>query len=456
MTIHPLALGPLRAEGYTIYRSSLCWLVPPGSHCRANEVFAYCNISLIADGHGANGPPPFAGEAQLQVALAARTAGQVLGGRMRGGMLSVRSVETWAEDEVVAQLQTDGPPGSPADGEVTPLRLLVLAGRRFSELANGHGGTLTGWLERSRGWWCEGDEAPLTLLCLGICDAAGVVIGAKGAFLEMFESEGRPTQCVYTNEGPLIFAAPILLDQLTRTPTQAKAIANDMHRWLAASNVTPTPEDWIIFGAMLAGLQRSPIQDSYTLLTASGAPLTRPADVLLLSLSAEPKSVLKHRSLGYRVHLMPYHREAAGPAFRAWLDGAFESVSRSVADIRRDYERLIDAVKAATGARVAIINRMSTSGDEEVWSYAPFDAPMGDTLSTIATKELNLMLHDLSETHDVAIIDLDALAAELGGAEHVPDGIHQSGLIQAALRAEVLQVLHELRPAPAAAVAALA
>jgi hypothetical protein len=441
----------LRAEGYAIYRSSLRWLVPPGSHCRANEVFAYCNISLIADGSARNGPPPLEGEAQLQVALAARAAGKVLGGQARGGMLSVRSVETWAEDEVVAQLQTDESSG--ADGEVMPLRLLVLAGRRFSELANGHGSTLTGWVERSRGWWSDGDEAPLTLLCLGICDAAGVVIGDKGAFLEMFESEARPTQCVYTNEGPLIFAAPILLDQLTRTPAQAKAIANDLHRWLAASNVTPTPADWIVFGALLTGLQRSPIQDGYTLLTVSGARTTTPADLLLLSLSAEPKSVLKHRSLGYRVHVMPYHREAAGPAFRAWLDGAFEPVSRSVADIRRDYERLIDAVKAATGARVAIINRMSTSGDEEVWSYAPFDAPMGDTLSTIATKELNLMLHDLSETHDVAIIDLDALAAELGGAEHVPDGIHQSGLIQAALRAEVLQVLQELRPAETTAAA---
>jgi hypothetical protein len=144
---------------------------------------------------------------------------------------------------------------------------------------------------------------------------------------------------------------------------------------------------------------------------------------------------------------MPYHKHAAGPAFRAWLDSAFEFVSRSVADIRRDYERLIEVVTQTTGARVAIVNRMSTSGDEDVWSYTPFDSPLGDTLTTIAAKELNLMLHDLSETHEVAIIDLDALAAELGGAAHVPDGIHQSGPIQAALRAELRQVLDAARPA---------
>jgi hypothetical protein len=444
LTTRPLVLGPLRAEGYALYRSSLRWLVPPGSQCRANEVFAYCTISLVADGRRPNGQPLFADETALQVALASRAAGRVFGGQARGGLLSTRSVETWAKDDVVAYLEHDD---DSDDGEAMPLRLLLLAGRRVSELANSHAGLLGGWLERSRGWWSDGDEPPLTLLCLGICDATGVVSGMEGAYLEMFEAEARPTQCVYTSEGPLVHTACVLLDQLARTPAQAKAIGGDIQRWLATSNIAPTPEDWIAFGALLAGLERSPIQESYPILTGSGAGLATAADVLLLSLSAEPRAILRHRSLGYYVHLMPYHKHAAGPAFRAWLDSAFEFVSRSVADIRRDYERLIEVVTQTTGARVAIVNRMSTSGDEDVWSYTPFDSPLGDTLTTIAAKELNLMLHDLSETHEVAIIDLDALAAELGGAAHVPDGIHQSGPIQAALRAELRQVLDAARPA---------
>jgi hypothetical protein len=105
-----------------------------------------------------------------------------------------------------------------------------------------------------------------------------------------------------------------------------------------------------------------------------------------------------------------------------------------VDDIRRDYRRLIEAIGEQTGAKVFILNRMSTSGYEDIVSYAPFDAPMSETLENIAAKEMNLMLHDLAEECDAAIIDVDAVAAEIGGAEHLPDGIHHSATLQALLR----------------------
>jgi hypothetical protein len=77
---------------------------------------------------------------------------------------------------------------------------------------------------------------------------------------------------------------------------------------------------------------------------------------------------------------------------------------------------------------------MSTSGYEDIVSYAPFDAPMSDTLENIAAKEMNLMLHDLAQESEAMIIDVDAVAAEIGGAEHLPDGIHHSATLQALLR----------------------
>jgi hypothetical protein len=173
---------------------------------------------------------------------------------------------------------------------------------------------------------------------------------------------------------------------------------------------------------------------------------TGPADAVLLSLSSEPQSILRHKSLGYHVQIFRHHLGAAGPVFRAWLGSAFETVKRSIDDVRGDYERLLDAMQTTTGARALVINRMSTSGYEDISSYSSFDAPMSDTLSSIAAKEYNLMLHDLAEHRDLAIIDVDAIAADLGGAEHLPDGIHQSGLIQAALRVEILHALEDLRP----------
>jgi hypothetical protein len=84
---------------------------------------------------------------------------------------------------------------------------------------------------------------------------------------------------------------------------------------------------------------------------------------------------------------------------------------------------------------------ISTQAYENVHSYAGFDGRLGDTLGTVRAKELNLMLHDLVRSHDLAIVDADAMAAELGMLAHLPDGVHQSGALQAEVRGELLHIL---------------
>ena len=142
---------------------------------------------------------------------------------------------------------------------------------------------------------------------------------------------------------------------------------------------------------------------------------------------------------------MRHHQAAAGPAIRAWLAEAFEPVRRSVDDIKRDYETLIDTIGQTTGGRIIILNRMSTSGYEDISSYMAFDAPMSNTLANVASKELNLMLQDVADEREIRIIDVDAIAADIGGGEHLPDGIHQSGPMQMLLRQEILAALSGLR-----------
>jgi hypothetical protein len=89
------------------------------------------------------------------------------------------------------------------------------------------------------------------------------------------------------------------------------------------------------------------------------------------------------------------------------------------------------------------MNSLSTSGHEDIFTYAPFDKPMGEMLSSIRTKEMNLMLHDLAREQELAIVDVDAIAADIGAAAHLPDGVHQSGLMQAEIRAEILRILSQ-------------
>jgi hypothetical protein len=64
-------------------------------------------------------------------------------------------------------------------------------------------------------------------------------------------------------------------------------------------------------------------------------------------------------------------------------------------------------------------------------------------LTNIRAKELNLMLYQFARERDISIVDVDALAAELGTGRHIPDGVHQSGRLQKAVRAQLLTILRE-------------
>ncbi len=453
MTSIDLHLGPLRAEGYNISRSGVRWLCESGQYCRPNQVFAYCNISLEPASGRLSGPPPFADELELQIAFAPRIGGRIIinSATARGGYLSVRTVDTWNADDVIASIEPD--PGSNDMPDASRLRLLALAGRRMTALADTHSGLLPGWHSRSRGWWCEEGETPATLLSLGVCDATGLVIGEKCAFFEMFEAMPSAAQMVFVPDHPLAPTAPLLLDQLQRTSAQFDAISQDLRGFLARTTVTPTADDMMFAGALLSVMQRNPIRDHYNIFSAGGSAKLGPADAVLMSLAVEPTSILRHKKLGHHVHIIRHHQAAAGPAIKAWLAEAFEPVRRSVDDIKRDYETLIDKMARTTGGRVIILNRMSTSGYEDISSYMAFDAPMSNTLSYIAAKEWNLMLEDIAAERDLHIIDVDAIAADIGGGEHLPDGIHQSGPMQMLLRQEILRVLSDLRSADASVAA---
>ena len=130
----------------------------------------------------------------------------------------------------------------------------------------------------------------------------------------------------------------------------------------------------------------------------------------------------------------------AGPAVRSWLERDFEVVPRTLGDIADDYRRLVDPAGPRARTAFLVMNAMSTSGFETLHTYAAFDAPLGNALNTIRAKELNLMLHDIAREGGVSIVDNDAIAADMGAA-HLPDGVHNSGALQAELRSEILRIL---------------
>ncbi len=438
MTEIALVLGALQVPGFVIKKSGIYWLYPDGYECRKAQAVGFCNISVELL-NGAKPPDaPFAGEFTLQVALAAPAAGRLRIDRETsfGGYLNFHGVQIWNPETIIGYLE----PANATTQDPLTMRHLLLAGKLMTGLADFGTSLLPGWHSHVRAWWTDHDASPRTLLSLAICDARGAIMGDQAAFLEIAEEAQRPMQIVVVDNEPLVPCAPFLIEQFFRTEPEFTRIANDMRQAVFSGPIAPSPEDYLFIGGLLNTLRDSPIRKSHDIITPAGLRKTPPPEFLLLSANAEPMNIIRHKRLGYHLQVHRYRLAAAGPATLAWLNSAFENIPRSISDIKEDYLRLRNAVRSLGATKLLIVNRMSTAGREDIAFYAPFDAPMGQTLVNIAAKEINLLLHDLADTADIAIVDADAIAAELGGADHLPDGVHQSGEMQARVRAEILRI----------------
>lgn len=444
MTSTPLRLGRLGAYGYAVQRSGIRWLCDDGHECRAGEVIAYCNIGLVPAGRPLRTWDPFVDEQRdFQVAFAPRVGGRLRKAQdsSRGGFLDLQQYyQHWSHDYVIGHVET--PAGDRlADDGAESLRLLFVTGRRMTELAEVRSGLLTGWHDRSRAWWGEGSDAPGTLLSLGICELAGVIRGERFAFLELFGAVPGPAHAIHCSDDALVPCARVAIEQMRRTSAEFDAIASDFATTFAGGAVVPSPEDWMFGAALLSALRRSPLTSTQDTLTRTGLRRNLEVDAVILSLNSEATVILRHRRLGYAVNCHGFRIAQAGRGVREWLHTQFEPVKRTPDDIRRDLRELVDTLRARGDMKVLILNCMSTSGFEDVYTYAPFDRPMRDTLSSIRSKEMNLMLHDLARERGISIVDVDTITGELGGAAHLPDGVHSSGPMQAEVRSEILRIL---------------
>lgn len=446
LTALSLRLGPLTVEGYAARRSGLRWLREDGAICQAGEPIAFCNIGLIQTGGRRDPAVLFADEAlDFQAVLAPRVGGRLrhAPNSSRGGFFDMLDhFQQWTADYEIGTLEPVGERAAePAD---SVLRVIMVAGRRASNLSEDRSGLLTGWHSRTRAWRAETEGPVGTLLCLGVCDLSGAIRGDRRAFLELFQMIEGPAQVVYTPDSPLVHNAAVILDQMRRTNAERDSIAEDLARTFADAATPPQPSDWIHAGATLQALQASPATETYEVLCREGIRRTRPADAIILSAGSEGSRLLRHRRLGYVFHSHGFRLNYAGPAFGAWVRANFEPVRRSLDDVRADYRELFDLIRSTRPqTQLLICNTMSTSGYEDLQTYAGFDAPLGETVASVRDKDANLMLHDLARERDVAIVDLDAIAAALGGQRSLPDGVHQNGAMQAELRAEILRILRE-------------
>ena len=434
MTVVPLRIGPLVLPGYRIQHSGVHWLCDDGHLCRPGETVAYFNVGFVRTTAPRDAPDPF-GEAERELQLALATP---LGGRIRrspyssfGGFFDQFELFVWNPDFAIGGIELNL--GEGLEATDCELRLLMTAG----------GGTSDRSRLAGRAWRVEGEGRIGTLLSLGICDLGGVIRGDRFSFEDILDAVKGPAHVVFVSDEALVPNARLLAEQIRRTAEERAEIARDLAATLAGGPITPTPADWIFAGEILRALQSTPIAKHYNVLTRQGLRRTGPPDTIILSLRAEGGTILRHRRLGYLLQCHKYRIESAGPAIPAWLRANFETITRSVAEIRADYDALTNLIREiAPTVQILIHNVMSSSGYEDIQTYSMLDASMFASLASVRDKELNLMLHDLARERDIAIIDADAIAAHLGGLRcFTTDAVHQSGVMQAEVRAEVLRIL---------------
>ena len=372
-----------------------------------------------------------------------------IGGRLRhgteasrGGFLDQLYFLRWDASFEVGAIETEDDALAEAP-DADLLRLMMVASRRMTELAEVRSGLAVGWHERSRAWWSDGGGQAGTLLSMSTCEQNGLLKGEASGFLDLFEAIAGPAQVVVAQEEPLAPCARVLIEQLTRTAQDDAAIAEDMTRTFGAGSQVPDPSDWLFVGALAAALRRRPLLEELPVLSRDGLGLAPPPAAILTSINAEFRDVARHRRLGYTLACHDFRLVQSGPGVAGWLRANFVRVRRAPDDIRQDYLHLLSLLKNTTGARLIVINAASTPIHEDVSHYAAFPAPLNETLAGVRAKELNLMLHDLARDHPLDILDLDAAVARVGVRDHMADGMQWSGRLKAELRGELIDILQK-------------
>lgn len=441
--IFPLHLRAWNLADFEIMRSGLRWLCADGQTCQPGETIAYCNIGLHPKPHMRGKTTPFAQELRdLQIAITTPIGGKLQRNPQlsKGGFADqLERSFPWANELWIGHIHAEI--GEQPDESRLQNNLIMMAGRRMTEIAEIRSGLLTGWHDRSRAWRVSDTGQMGTVLSLGICELDGVIRGERSAFLEILEAAPGAAHIVFVPDTPLVPSVRILYEQLSRTDEEFDRLSRDLTAALSASPVSITPADWIFAGTVLRELRNSPITDSFDVLTAAGLQRTGPADAIILSLSAELSITIKHRKLGYSCAVQTFRLREISAGLMQCLETEFMLVRRSLDDIRADYVRFIELIRQRRpGVQILVYNCMSGSGTDDVHCYAGLDQPLNEHVAHVRNKDLNLMLCDLAREHDIAIIDADAIAADLGGWVHL-SGLHQSGALQAEIRKEILGIL---------------
>jgi hypothetical protein len=458
-----LTMPVLSASPWQLQRSGLSWLRRSGESLAAGEPMASCYLRLFESSSSDNSMPLRDERNDLQVVLAPTepctvTLREALS---KGAYQALVEASDWSPGESIADASSLRGSGV--------LSALLLAGRRGFENGEGRGDLLAGWHERVRGYWQGGgSEGGFgTVLALGTCEQNAVFRGDDRAFLSWFARAPGPAQIISVSDDRCVHSSAVVLQHLRRTPAEAAAITQAVYAWIGermggvdatmfpsfqaeASRGTlhgrwPAAQDILYAMHLLAeSVGTSPILERSEAITSRGIIELEPPKAIAMSLGSEFSPHFRHRKTGWIISIHGFRfGPFVGPGFAEWLRRDFEQLNRSVEDSQRDFTALADEVKARTGASFLVQNLISSDLRDRISNYAWLGEAFEESVP-VRGNEANVMLSDLARSHNIALIDSDAMAAE-HGITQVPDRFHASRELVELQRSEVHRVLQGLR-----------
>ena len=287
------------------------------------------------------------------------------------------------------------------------------------------------------------------------------------AFLSWFARTPGPAQIISVSDDRCVHSSAVVLQHLRRTPTEAAAITDAVYSWIGerigqgAASIFPGLQPDVAHGTLhgrwpaaqdvlyalhllAESVGTSPILERSEAITDQGIVELSPANAIAMTLGSEYAPHFRHRRTGWIVAVHGFRFGTyIGSGFADWLRRDFEPLVRTVADSQRDLAALADEVKARTGAVLLVQNLISSNIADRVSNYAWLGDSFDHSVPVRGT-EANLMLSGLTRSHGIALIDSDALAAEIG-VKHCPDRFHASRELVEAQRNEVHRVLRECK-----------
>lgn len=295
-----------------------------------------------------------------------------------------------------------------------------------------------------RAWWGPSgwSEPCRTVLSLGNCEQLGFFAGNAGDLAAWLEALPGPISVVYKPDRITVPSAAALLSALEMDDTARRRAAEEFGAWFrqgVQGAAAGDPSGWLGTAAVAQELLGTTVlRRSFAVVDGAGRLAERRPDYVFLSLASEFSAQLRHRKLGYTISV-PAFQFGKNPDIRQTLLGRFELMRPSVAETQDCLKAVITRIRQETGARVVVFN--ATSFVDRVWDWSAVDRP--SDVPSVRMMDLNLALWELARQDLCELIDVEALALDLGLGAAYPDGIHPSSALEARVRAKIFERLRQ-------------